>query len=91
MLEWMAWTPVTAWFFGSIATLLLAMTVLQVVYPTVARAGWLGITTTRGDRIFISLLAIGWINILWIVFSNTSQWFALGLGLVVAAVISTRG
>ena len=91
MLEWMAWTPLTAWFFTAVALLLVVMTVLQVASPTVARAGWLGISTTRGDRIFISLLTIGWINILWIVFSNTSQWFALGLGLVVAAIILTRG
>ena len=91
MLEWMAWTPITALFFGAIAALLIVMTILQVLSPTFARIGWLGISTTRGDRVFISLLATGWINILWIVFSTASQWFALALGLVVSAVILAMG
>ena len=91
MLEWMAWTPVTATFFAIIAGLLVFMALLERVYPTVARQGFLQITTTRGERLFIALLATGWINLLWIAFTNLSQWTALALGLVVSAVILARG
>lgn len=91
MLEWMAWTPPTATFFSVIAALLVFMTVLESLRPTVARRGFLPITTTRGERLFIALLTTGWINILWIAFTNFSQWSALGLGLIVSAFIMARG
>lgn len=91
MLEWMAWTPITAIFFVVIAALLVFMTVLEKLRPTVARQGFLRITTTRGERLFIALLTTGWINILWIAFTDFSQWSALALGLAVAALIMARG
>jgi len=91
MLEWMAWTPITAVFFAVIAAILVFMTVLERFKPTVARQGFLHFTTTRGERLFIALLATGWINILWIAFTNSSQWIALVIGLAVSALILTRG
>lgn len=91
MLEWMAWTPLTATFFIVIAAILLAMTVLERIRPTVARQGFLQITTTRGERLFIALLTTGWINILWIAFTDMSQWLALGIGLIASALILARG
>ncbi|MEV8468891.1 DUF2160 domain-containing protein [Fluviibacterium sp. DFM31] len=91
MLDWMAWTPPTAIFFTVIAALLVVMSVLEQLRPTVARQGFLHITTTRGERLFIALLTTGWINILWIAFTDQSQWLALGLGLVVSALIMARG
>ncbi len=91
MFEWMAWTPVTAAFFAVIAGLLVFMTLLERIYPTVARQGFLKITTTRGERLFIALLTTGWINLLWIAFTDLSQWAALALGLVVSAIILARG
>lgn len=91
MLEWMAWTPLTAIFFAVIAAMLIFMTVLERIVPTVPRQGFLRITTTRGERLFIALLTTGWINILWIAFTDASQWIALGLGLAVSALILARG
>lgn len=91
MLEWMAWTPPTAIFFTMIAGLLVFMTVLEQLRPTVARQGFLHITTTRGERLFISLLTTGWINIFWIAITDFSQWGALALGLAVSALIMARG
>ncbi len=90
MLEWMAWTPVTAAFFAIIAGLLVFMTVLEKIHPTVARQGFLQIATTRGERLFIALLVTGWINILWIAFTDLSQWTALALGLMVSAIILAK-
>lgn len=91
MLEWMAWTQITATFFAVIAALLVVMAALEILRPTVARPGWLQITTTRGERLFIALLATGWINIFWIAFTNHSQWIALVLGLAVSTLILARG
>ena len=91
MLEWMAWTPITAAFFSVIVALLIVMTVLERIRPTTARQGFLMITTTRGERLFIALLSTAWINLLWIAFTDTSQWIALGIGLAVSALILAKG
>ena len=91
MLEWMAWTPLTATFFLCIAGLLVAMSLLEKIVPTVPRAGLLRITTTRGERLFIALLVTGWINLLWLAFTDMSQWGALATGLVASVFILWRG
>jgi predicted small integral membrane protein len=85
---WMAWTWQTALFFGAIAALLVLMTVLELRAPGGApRRGFLGITTTRGDRLFISLLAAGYIHLLWLAFFGTPLWGASALALVLAGLI----
>ena len=62
-LSWMAWTWQTAVFFGIIAALLVLMTVLEIRRPGGnARDGILGLRTTRGDRLFISLLAAAYVQ-----------------------------
>ena len=91
MIEWMAWTYVTAIFFIVIGALLMFMTILETIKPTVARKGWLQITTTRGERLFISLLVTAWINIFWIAYTDYSQWSALLIGLAVSTLILARG
>ena len=56
-LSWMAWTWPTAAFFVFIALCLSAMSVWEYRVPGGApRRGILGLDTTRGDRLFISLL-----------------------------------
>ena len=68
-LSWMAWTWQTAAFFGIIAALLALMTFLEIRRPGGnARDGILGLRTTRGDRLFISLLAAAYVHILWLFF-----------------------
>ena len=54
---WMAWTLPTAIFFCLLAGALAVMTWLAVRYPEAERVGVLRIPTTRGDRLFISLIA----------------------------------
>jgi predicted small integral membrane protein len=74
---WMAWTWQTALFFGVIALLLLLLTVLEIRRPGGAqRRGVLGLVTTRGDRLFISLLAAGFAHLLWLGFFGTPLWGA---------------
>jgi predicted small integral membrane protein len=87
-LGWMAWTWQTALFFGVIAALLVWMTVLELRSPGGApRRGILGLTTTRGDRLFISLLAAGYIHLLWLAFFGTPLWGASALALALAYVV----
>jgi predicted small integral membrane protein len=84
----MAWTWQTALFFGVIVALLVLMTLLELRAPGGApRRGILGLTTTRGDRLFISLLAAGYIHLLWLAFFGTPLWGASALSLLIAWVL----
>ncbi len=76
-LEWMAWTWPTAIFFIVIASLITIFTILAVKFPETPRRGILGIETARGDRLFITLLGSGFINVAWLGLSDLSPWWAL--------------
>jgi predicted small integral membrane protein len=65
-IAWMAWTVPTAIFFALLATTLAVMTWLAVAYPEAERVGVLRIPTTRGDRLFISLITAAVIHLVWI-------------------------
>jgi predicted small integral membrane protein len=65
-LKWMAWSPPTAVFFITIASLLAIMSYLAIRYPETPRIGALGIATTRGDRLFISLLSAAFIHLIFL-------------------------
>lgn len=86
-MAWMAWTWPTAAFFAVIATLLITMTVLAIRYPETPRVGILRIETTRGDRLFITLLGSAFINLAWLGFTDISQWWALALCAIYAAAV----
>ncbi len=78
MFEWMAWTLPVAVFFCSIVLMLIGMTVWEMKSPTVERKGWLPITTTRGDRLFIGLLTAAWVNLAFVAVSEKMiVWFGL--------------
>ena len=63
----MAWTWQTAAFFAVIALLLSAWPSGSGASPGGApRRGVLGLGTTRGDRLFISLLSAAYIHLLWL-------------------------
>jgi predicted small integral membrane protein len=82
---WMAWTTPTAVFFLVIGGLILAMCVWEHFSPGGnPRAGVLGLTTTRGDRLFISLLGSAFISLAWLGLVGLSLWWALLLCLVFA-------
>ncbi len=65
-IAWMAWTLPTAIFFVALACTLAIMTWLAAVYPEAERVGILRIPTTRGDRLFISLILAAVIHLAWI-------------------------
>jgi predicted small integral membrane protein len=87
-MAWMAWTFPTALFFVVIAGLLITFTVLAIKYPETPRIGVLRIETTRGDRLFISLLGSAFINIGWLgLFGAAYLWAALIVCLIYAAAV----
>tara|TARA_R110002020_G_scaffold388741_5_gene599435 strand:- start:508 stop:783 length:276 start_codon:yes stop_codon:yes gene_type:complete len=87
MLDWMAWTWPTAAFFIVIALLLTVFTVLAIRFPEVSRKGVLRIETTRGDRLFITLLGSAFINLAWMGLGLGPQLYALIVCLVFAAAV----
>ena len=86
-MEWMAWTTPTAIFFGVIASLLLTFTVLAIKFPETPRVGVLRIETTRGDRLFITLLGSAFINLIWLGLEVAPQPYALLACLVYAVAV----
>jgi predicted small integral membrane protein len=82
-LGWMAWTWQTATFFGVIGLLLVGMMVWEWRRPGGApRRGVLRLVTTRGDRLFISLLSAAYVHLAWLAFLSAPLW-----GATVAAVL----
>ncbi|MBI1206497.1 MAG: hypothetical protein GC191_04315 [Azospirillum sp.] len=86
-LSWMAWTWPTAVFFLAIAAILTVMGVLHALHPSVARVGFLGIATQRGDRLFLSLLGSAFITLAWLGLVGPNLWWALVVSLVYAAAM----
>lgn len=78
MFEWMAWTIPVAVFFTCIVLMLAGMTVWEIKSPTIERKGWLPMTTTRGDRLFIGLLSAAYVNLAFVALSEKMiGWFGL--------------
>jgi predicted small integral membrane protein len=85
-LSWMAWTWETAAFFLCIAAILAAMTIWELRSPGGApRLGVLAIETTRGDRLFISLLGSAFIHLAWLGLAGSPLWGAFAVSLLFAA------
>jgi predicted small integral membrane protein len=79
-IAWMAWTLPTAIFFAALGMTLAVMTSLATAYPEAERVGILRIPTTRGDRLFISLITAAVIHLLWIGFFGTDTIATLPVG-----------
>jgi predicted small integral membrane protein len=86
-MAWMAWTYQTAIFFGIITALLITFTFLAIKFPETPRVGILRIETTRGDRLFITLLGSAFINLIWLGLEVAPQPFALLACLVYAVAV----
>ena len=86
--SWMAWTLPTFLFFATIFLLLIGMGVWEYVSPGGSpRVGILHFETTRGDRLFISLLGSAFIHIAWLGFTNLNLWWAVALSLVYTVLV----
>ena len=84
---WMAWTFPVALFFWIIASLLVLFTILAIRFPETPRLGILRIETTRGDRLFITLLGSAFICLIWLFFFGAPVWWGLMLCFVYAAAV----
>ena len=102
MFEWMAWTLPVAVFFCCIALMLAGMTLWEIKSPTLERKGWLPIPTTRGDRLFIGLLSMAYVNLGFVAISEKmidwfgldqepSIWFSFIASLVLLGLIMRKG
>ncbi len=79
---WMAWTPATLAVFVGIFSAMGILTVLEIRRPGGdERRGVLGLTTTRGDRLFISLLGSAYIFLAWLGLFGMPLWMPLGLAI----------
>ena len=102
MFEWMAWTLPVAVFFSCILLMLVGMTVWELKAPTVERKGWLPISTTRGDRLFIGLLGAAYVNLAFVAVSERmigwlgltqepSIWISFVVSMLLLALIMRKG
>lgn len=102
MFDWMAWTTPVAVFFGCIALMLVGMTVWELKSPTSLRRGFLPLETTRGDRLFIGLLAAAYVNLAFVGVSGKlmvwmglqtepSIWVSFVLSMVLLGFIMRKG
>ncbi|MCJ7997826.1 DUF2160 domain-containing protein [Rhizobium cremeum] len=83
--SWMAWTLPTALFFGGIFALIALMAVWEYFAPGGnPRIGILRFETTRGDRLFVSLLGSAFIHLAWLGLGGPNLWWALALSVVYA-------
>lgn len=78
---WMAWTPVTfALFCGIFGAMALIATLEITRYRDgLERRGVFGLTTTLGDRLFITLLGTAYIFLAWLGLFGQPVWAPLGV------------
>ena len=82
MLSWMAWTWPTALLFIGIFIAMGVIVFIEIKWPgTSERYGTLGLTTTRGDRLFLSLLGTAYIFLFWLGIFGMPLWAPLGLSI----------
>jgi len=76
-ITWMAWTWQTAAFFLFIILCFVVMVLWEKKKPGGSpRRGVLGLDTTRGDRLFISLLGSAFIHLFWLALVGSVLWIA---------------
>lgn len=87
-LSWMAWTAETAAFFIALALILAGMTVLALRRPETERIGALGLPTTRGDRLFLTILGAAFIHLGWLALAGAAPlWGASIIAVFYAAAV----
>lgn len=87
-LSWMAWTWPTGLFFMFIAACLFTMFFWELARPGGSpRTGILGLSTTRGDRLFISLLGSAYIHVAWLGLTSMPLWWGSIVSVVFALAV----
>lgn len=82
MLTWMAWTWPTAAVFIALFSAIGLLVVIEIKHPGGAeRQGILGLTTTRGDRLFLTCLGSSFIFLAWLGLVGEPLWWPIGLAI----------
>jgi len=84
---WMAWTWQTALFFATVLVVLVIMTALAIKRPEKPKIGVFRFATTRGDRLFMSLLGSAFIYILWFRFGTEAMYPPAIVALIFAGLM----
>jgi predicted small integral membrane protein len=71
--------------------MLIGMTIWQVKSPSLERKGFLPISTTRGDRLFIGLLCAAYVNLAWAGLTDVTQYIGAILGFALLVVVMRWG
>lgn len=81
---WMAWTPATFALFCGIFGAIAVIGVLEGFRyrDGLERKGILGLTTTLGDRLFVTLLGTAYIFLAWLGFVGQPLWWPLAISVV---------
>jgi predicted small integral membrane protein len=88
LLSWMAWTWPTAFFFIFVFGCIAGMGVWEYYVPGGSpRHGIFGLDTTRGDRLFITLLGSAFIFLGWLGIFGVPLWGGLVLALIWGFVV----
>jgi predicted small integral membrane protein len=87
-LSWMAWTWHTAAFWVGIVLCLTGMAAWEWRVPGGSpRRGVLGLDTTRGDRLFVALLAAAFVHLGWLALLDAPLWGATALAVALAVLV----
>ena len=87
-ITWMAWTWQTAAFFIFIAICITLMMLWEKRVPGgTPRRGALGLDTTRGDRLFISLLSAAFIHLAWLGIVGSILWIATIISIIFSVFV----
>ncbi len=82
MLTWMAWTWPTALIFIGIFSAMGILIAMEIRAPGGdERQGVFGLVTTRGDRLFMTLLGTVYIFLAWLGFIGMPLWAPLGISI----------
>ena len=78
---WMAWTPATFALFCGVFGAIALIGILEITKyrDGLERRGVLGLTTTLGDRLFISLLGTAYIFLAWLGIMGQPLWWPLAI------------
>ena len=88
LISWMAWTWPTAFFFIFVFGCIGAMGIWEYYVPGGdPRHGIFGLDTTRGDRLFITLLGSAFIFLAWLGIFGVPLWGGLVLALICGVVV----
>ena len=88
LFSWMAWTWQTAAFFIFIALCITVMLIWEKKVPGGSpRKGILGLDTTRGDRLFISLLSAAFIHLAWLGLTDLNLWIATAISAIFSIIV----